>query len=487
MKNITRNLTNRNIINLKKINIVNDVDNDSYNNQKEKRLLHLALMKFIKTQYNKKQDKLIKKPKYKGFFQKYNHLNLLPYLKKKILEKNNDKNLYLSAYSNSKKNKNHFYKTNYIDEYNAKNDSSKRQSKSTKDKNIIDKNKYKNRIKSSFIGEASKYKSFYQISERKKTLNNNILPNREFIGKNYNIFDFMQNSYFNIYNINFLKRKNSSKIHKIEFVNEDDINNEKTNFDTPQKENSLNYRNKINSAISEIKSKKILAHINDLSNNAEIHFQSIKFGKENNKFGQLFIRKNKNKSKNNKNLTCREDKNIPKLINSTQERINSNSRIIKNQNTKNYKNKIITNIKSFYESSKNPDFEIKTKSSDTNRNINSINYKFSFKYKKKNYKNFYKNQYDKFDIISSKNENNISNSFKKSPLLNKKFDDNYIQNKLIKNKKIDIKDNFHIEQNFGQLNKNKFKINQKSPITFNIKFNIINNRKNNNNDIIDLI
>ena len=62
---------------------------------KKKRLLHFALMKFIKTQYNKKFDILIKNSKSKDFFSRYNNLNLLPYLKKQLYKKHIDKNMAL--------------------------------------------------------------------------------------------------------------------------------------------------------------------------------------------------------------------------------------------------------------------------------------------------------------------------------------------------------------------------------------------------------
>ena len=98
MKNITFNLANTNLINLKKIDYINDTTYVHKQNQEQKRLLHFALMKFIKTQYNKRSDILIKNSKHKESFPKFNNLNLLPYLKKKIHQKEYEKNPYFSTY-----------------------------------------------------------------------------------------------------------------------------------------------------------------------------------------------------------------------------------------------------------------------------------------------------------------------------------------------------------------------------------------------------
>ena len=91
----------------------------------------------------------------------------------------------------------------------------------------------------------------------------------------------MQNSNFKKYNYNIssFKRKNSSKSHIFEYNNEDDINNEKTNFDTPQKESSLINKIQLNSFTNGKKNKIIFNYMNDKSNNAEFLFKDIPFGK----------------------------------------------------------------------------------------------------------------------------------------------------------------------------------------------------------------
>lgn len=469
MKNVNNHLAGKNLRNLKKTEFKKETNDNSKNNQEQKRLLHFALMKFIKTQYNKKQDLLIKKSKGKDFFNKYNNLNLLPYLKRKIYEKN----MYISAYPNLtgfNEKKNHFYQTSNINEYNSKNNNLQSQSKSMRERITINKKRHKNRIKSSYEGEDSKYKNFLEISsERKKIFNNNIKFNKDIMKNENSIINMMRKSNFNIYSLNlpFFKRNNSSKSNNIEFANEDDINNEKTNFDTPQRESSLNYKNKLNSVISEIKKKKLFDYINDISNNAEIHNLSIKFGNENKKFEQLFIRKNKN---NNlyKNLTYRDDKIISQLIDASPKKNNSKSSIRQNLD-KSIDKKGMT-IKSFFDSRKIASTEIKNQTFNTMKNMNIKKNKYNLKHTKYDFKNYYKNHYDKYDVKNIEDESKMSYSEKKKPLIN--------------NKKKELTDKLHIMTKFGQFNQNCLKIVHKYPIGFNMD---INNRKNNNDDIINLI
>ena len=350
MKNISFNLANQNLINLKKIDYISDTTYIHKQNQEQKRQLHFALMKFIKTQYNKRPDILIKNSKHKEIFPKNYNLNLLPYLKKKIHQKQYEKKPFFNTYyklTGFPENKNYYSKTNNINEYNSKTNTIHVQPRSNKEKEIKDKKRYKNRIKSSFAFDSSKYRKILGDStDRNKILNNNTTLGKEIKKNNKNILYLMKNTNFNIYNINILpfKRKNSSKSHYNENLNEDDINNEKTNFDTPNRDRALNYKNRLNSFISEINNRKLMHYINDISNNAEVHKQDITFGKTYKNFNQIFNGKNKNNL--HKNLTYREDKKNSKLINTSPEKNHSKNNIKKNPETTENKSadkKIITN------------------------------------------------------------------------------------------------------------------------------------------------
>ena len=130
----------------------------------------------------------------------------------------------------------------------------------------------------------------------------------------------MQNSNFKKYNYNisYFKRNNSFKSYNNEYNKEDGINNEKTNFDTPQKESSLNYKIKLNSFTNEKNNKKIFTYMNDTSNNAEIHLKDLTFGRTSNNFDQHF---NGNRSNNlKKYLTYKEEKKDSKIIITSQEK-----------------------------------------------------------------------------------------------------------------------------------------------------------------------
>ena len=311
-------------------------------------------MKFIKTQYNKKNDILIRNSKTKNFFSKYNNLNLLPYLKKKIYKKQVEKNSYFSIDSKASQiseNKNYFPKTKNIDGYISKRDTFYSQPKINKSKENKDKNRnkkgQKNRIQSSFESVSTKYRNFLEptSSDKTKLLNNKIELNEEMLKYSKRMIYLMQNSNFKKYNYNIssFKRKNSSKSHIFEYNNEDDINNEKTNFDTPQKESSLINKIQLNSFTNGKKNKIIFNYMNDKSNNAEFLFQDIPFGKTLNKFN--FQYNGKNKGSLTKNLTYREDKKDSKIIFSNQDKIDSNNIINFNfnmlNNNNDEKNKII--------------------------------------------------------------------------------------------------------------------------------------------------
>ena len=478
MKNITFNLANTNLINLKKIDYINDTTYVHKQNQEQKRLLHFALMKFIKTQYNKRSDILIKNSKLKESFPKFNNLNLLPYLKKKIHQKEYEKKPYFSTYYKAtgfSDNKNYYSKTNNINEYNSKTNTLHAQQTSNKKTEIKDKKRYKNRIKSSFAFDASKYRKILGDStDRNKIFNNNTTLGKDIKKNSKNIIHLMKNTNFNIYNFNILpfKRKNSSKSHYNENLNEDDINNEKTNFDTPNRESALNYKNKLNSFISEINNRKLMNYINDISNNAEVHKQDITFGKTYKKFDKIFNGKNKNNL--HKNLTYREDKKDSKLINTSPEKNHSKINIKKNLETNGNKSadkNIIANyIKLIYENKKISSTESKKETTNNIQNINIKKYKFNLKQAKNDCNNFYKSKFNYNEIKNSKEGSKNTHSEKKKPSINIK--------------KMEILDKLCINTKYGKTNQCNIKLAHNCPISFN---RVVSNRKNNNNDIIDLI
>lgn len=478
MKNISFNLANKNLINLKKIDYISDTTYIHKQNQEQKRQLHFALMKFIKTQYNKRPDILIKNSKHKEIFPKNYNLNLLPYLKKKIHQKQYEKKPFFNTYyklTGFPENKNYYSKTNNINEYNSKTNTIHAQPRSNKEKEIKDKKRYKNRIKSSFAFDSSKYRKILGDStDRNKILNNNTTLGKEIKKNNKNILYLMKYTNFNIYNINILpfKRKNSSKSHYNENLNEDDINNEKTNFDTPNRDSVLNYKNRLNSFISEINNRKLMHYINDISNNAEVHKQDITFGKTYKNFNQIFNGKNKNNL--HKNLTYREDKKNSKLINTSPEKNHSKNNIKKNPETTENKSadkKIITNyIKLIYENKKISSTEVKKEPMNNIHNISIKKYKFNLKQAKNDKNNFFKNKYYYSEVKTSKEGSKNTNSAKKKPSINIK--------------KMEIIEKLSINTKYDKTNQNSIKLAHNCPITFN---RVVSNRKNNNNDIIDLI
>ena len=258
MKNMTYNLTNKNLLNLKKINLINSSNNHASKEVNDsKRLLHIYLMKFIKTQFNKNKDMLTKRAK---CFPKYNNLHLLPYLKKKLNKKDSAKNAYVSSYSKITGftfSKNQDSKTNNnINEYSLKDKKLENnfvnKAFKTREQKI---NKIKtNRIKSSFDLEPSKIKNNLKIGADAKYKLNNILFNKDsFKNQNNILFLKHKNSNFNIYNNNVphSKRKNSSNSGRNVSVKNEDTDNENKKNDsrknTQQKGSSLNFKNKTNS------------------------------------------------------------------------------------------------------------------------------------------------------------------------------------------------------------------------------------------------
>ena len=478
MKSMSYKLMDKNVINLQKNDFINDTNYYimQQDTQEKKRLLHFALMKFIKTQYNKKNDILIRNSKTKNFFSKYNNLNLLPYLKKKIYKKQVEKNSYFSIDSKTSQiseNKSYFPKTKNIDGYISKRDTFYSQPKINKSKENKDKNRnkkgQKNRIQSSFESVSTKYRNFLEhtSSDKTKLFNNKVELNEEMLRYSKRMIYLMQNSNFKKYNYNIssFKRKNSSKSHIFEYNNEDDFNNEKTNFDTPQKESSLNNKIQLNSFTNGKKNKIIFNYMNDKSNNAELFLQDIPFGKTLNKFNFQYDGKNKGNSLK-KNLTYREDKKDSKIIFLNQDKTDSNNIINFNFNN-DEKNKIINYIKSFYENKKLSPTEIKYRASNEIKNLNIKRCNLS--QRKKDFNLFFHDKNDKFEFINPKEGSKSITSDKRS---------------LTNDQKIELNDKFRITMKIEKFNKNNNKFTPNCLISFNRDF---NNRKNKNNDIIDLI
>ena len=482
MKSFSYKLIGKNQINLQKTDFINDSDYYILKQdiQEKKRLLHFALMKFIKTQYNKKFDILINNSKSKDFFSRFNNLNLLPYLKRQLYKNHIDKNSGFRVNSKENKipdNKSYFSQTKNINEYISKRASYKSQQKINKSNENIDKNRNKkvqnNRIKSSFESESIKHRNFLEYtSDRTKIFNNKVKINEEMMKKSKRMLYLMQNSNFKKYNYNisYFKRNNSFKSYNKEYNKEDDFNNEKTNFDTPQKESSLNYKIKLNSFTNEKSNKKIFTYMNDTSNNAEIHLKDLTFGRTSDKFGQHF---NENRSNNlKKNLTYREDKKDSKIIITSQNKNDSTNIIKHNFNMLNNKsaekNKKINSINSFYGKKKLSSTEIKRKVSSKIKNLTIK--RCNLKHDKKDFNIFFRDKYDKFEFINSKEGSKTINNDKR-PLSN--------------NQKIEIMDKFQNTTKFEKFNKSDNKFTNNCPISFNREFN--NRKNNNNNDIIDLI
>ena len=488
MKNMTYNLTNKNLINLKKIDFINDANYVSKEKEKEnkdsKRLLHIYLMKFIKTQFNKNKDILTKKEK---CFPKYNNLNLLPYLKKKYNKKYSAKNTYFNSYSRINGLnfiKNHESKTNNnINEYSSKDKTfeNNHAKKSFKDRDTKINTIKSNRLKSSFDWETSRMKNYFKIRADIKYKLNNILFNKEsFANHNTMLFLKHKNSNFNIYNKNVphIKRRNSSNSSHNASNNKENAENENNKNDSRkesiQKENSLNYKNKTNSFNSKISITKISNYLNELNYNTQFNIQNEELGKNNKGFE---LNKNENNDFHN-NFTYREDNKDSNLILDTPNKkslnhnINKNMEITENKSTD--KNRIMNYIKSIYENRKNFASENKSHSSSKITNINIKKFKYNLKQAKNDYSNFYQNKYNKFDII------NCFFDTKDGSKINK----NEKNSKLIDSKKMEIINNLKITTKIGYKNKDNMKWIQPCPIGFNIN---INNKKNNNNDIIDLI
>ena len=491
MKNITFNYINKNYIDLKKIDYINDNNNNSKENQNQKRLLHFSLMKFIKTQYNKHKDVLTKRSTSKHFFNKYNNLNLLPYLKKKINYKNSQQNLFYNTYAKFDGLTNignfDFKTTNNINDY-----SSKRKNmeinyiqNNYKETELNNKKIIKSRIKSSFEIETLKYNNFYETrSERKKELNKNILYNNQIIKNNNILYQISKLSNYNLFNCNApnFKRKNSSKINNDVCVKEEDIkcenkmNNSRT--DSSQRENSLNFNKNINTTYNNrIKNK--IANQCDKKFNAEFQFQDLKLGTNNQRFEKLFGRKNEC-NKLEKNLRYREEEKDSNLIYSTPKKNILKDKITKkldsSENKSIDKNRITYKIKSIFEKRKTFSTEIKNNSSNTIKNINIKKFKYNLKQAKNDFKNICKNKYNKYELIDSflntKEGSKISISEKNKTLIN------------IKKKGKFDKLSININTKFSDLNINDIKMIQQCHFIFHKN---INNRKNNNNDIIDLI
>ena len=484
MKNISYNLlTNKNFIKMNKVHYINDINDNSKENQNQKRLLHFSLMKFIKTQYNKEKIMLMRKEKYKGFFTRCTNLNLLPFLKKKNNNnKNSEKKAYLSAHSKMTRyidKRNYISKTNNINEYSSKRNTLELdfQERTYKNKKQREKKINKNRIKSSFDGEKIKFKDIFGLKAKSKDkLINNSLLEKSNIKKDSNILYLMSQDYNYIFP--FHKRKNSSKSNSNIHINED-IKKENNKFtsriNTPIKDWSINYQKKFRVFTSKTSSKKIKNYIyNTKYENSEVNKQNINFETTRKNYEQFFNSKNKFINLN-KNFTNEEENKDSKLDYISPYKNNSNNNTnIKNldssENKSLDKNKIINYIKFFDESRKNSSTEVKNDTSKNNL-MTIKKHKFNLKETKNDYKNYYKNKYEIIrSFFNTKEGSKINKSEQKR--------------KLINNKKREIIEKLHINTKFGQFNRNNIKMIQICPIAINRN---IDNRKNNNNDIIDLI
>ena len=482
MKNMTFNLTNKNLLNLKKINLINSSNNALKEVNDSKRLLHIYLMKFIKTQFNKNKDILTKREK---FFPRYNNIHLFPYLKKKINKKDSAKNTYVNSYSKIigfTFTKNQESKTNNnINEYSLKdkkleNNMVGKAFKTREQK--INKNKT-NRIKSSFDLEPTKIKNNFKIRSDIKYKLNNILFNKEsFINQSNLLFLKHKNSNFNIYNNNVphSKRNNSSNSGRnISAKNENTENNfNYSRRNSQQKGSSLNFKNKTNSFSRKIALTKISNLLNDINNNTQVHLQNAQFEKNIKRFDN---RKIENKDLQ-KNLTYREEKKNSKLNFATPKKnylcntINKNMEVTENKSID--RNQITNYIKSIYEHRKTFYSENKSNSSTSITNTNIKKFKYNLKHTKNDYINFYKNKYNQYEFIDSFLNTKVGNKINK---IGK-------SSKLNESKKMELTNKLRINTKIVYKNQNNMRWIRQCPIAFNKN---INNKKNNNNDIIDLI
>ena len=478
MKNMTFNLTNKNLLNLKKINLINSSNNALKEVNDSKRLLHIYLMKFIKTQFNKNKDILTKREK---FFPRYNNIHLFPYLKKKINKKDSAKNTYVNSYSKIigfTFTKNQESKTNNnINEYSLKdkkleNNMVGKAFKTREQK--INKNKT-NRIKSSFDLEPTKIKNNFKIRSDIKYKLNNILFNKEsFINQSNLLFLKHKNSNFNIYNNNVphSKRNNSSNSGRnISAKNENTENNfNYSRRNSQQKGSFLNFNNKTNSFSRKIALTKISNLLNDINNNTQVHLQNAKFEKNIKRFDN---RKIENKDLQ-KNLTYREEKKNSKLNFATPKKnfINKNMEVTENKSID--RNKITNYIKSIYEHRKTFYSENKSNSSTSITNTNIKKFKYNLKHTKNDYINFYKNKYNQYEFIDSFLNTKVGNKINKIEK----------SSKLNESKKMELTNRLSINTKIVYKNQNNMRWIRQCPIAFNKN---INNKKNNNNDIIDLI
>jgi hypothetical protein len=287
---------------------------------------------------------------------------------------------------------------------------------------------------------------------------------------------------FNLYNCNApnLKRKISSKSNNDVYMKEENnkYENKKNNSraDSSQRENSLNYNKNTNTDNYKIKNKNVNQY--DIDYKAEFQYQNMNYGNSEQRVEKVFDSKNTDNNLEKHLIYNEEDSN---LIYSTPKKIslsdkNNKIKLDLSENKGVDKNKI-SNIISIYEKRKNFSTETKNNANNIIKNINIKKFKYNLKQAKNNFKNIYKNKYDKNEIIDSflntKEGSKISISEKNKTLINIK-----------KNEKIN-KLSINTNNKFLALNKNNIKMIQPWKFSF---YNNFNNRKNNNNDdIIDLI
>ena len=449
--------------------------------------------------YNKNKESIKKNAKNKNFFYKYKNLNLLPYLKRKANQKINENKFYFSTFS-----KVPFYKkdkknNNNIDEYSSKikysdinfrkkQNKAKKEQKDQKEKDSLIN---QNRVKYTYIKNNLNFKNIFSdnILKRKNILNND---NKEAQNNNneYNYNSIIpllkrQNEFININNNKEIKKET-------EIDNENEKNKIDCKKDTPKRniENSLkeknNSDNKDNKSISftlSIKSKKIEnfkqkqnsfsgVNIYDIKNNVEVHFQSIKFGKNEQQFNQISFNNNKKNKYTNlfQNLTFREDNKDSKSIlyntplkNESNNKINQNSDIFYNKSKE--ENFMKSDIKTFYDNRKFFSNEAKINYLKNIKNLNIKKYKYNLKQTPKESKNNFKNISEKYEVMDSflniKDGSKVSADKAKS---------------LIKDK---------TKNSLGKFNLNMRLMTQNCQILFNRNMN--RKKKNNNDDIIGLI
>ena len=152
--------------------------------------------------------------------------------------------------------------------------------------------------------------------------------------------------------------------------------------------------------------------------------------------------------------------------------INKNMEVTENKSID--RNQITNYIKSIYEHRKTFYSENKSNSSTSITNTNIKKFKYNLKHTKNDYINFYKNKYNQYEFIDSFLNTKVGNKINKIEK----------SSKLNESKKMELTNRLSINTKIVYKNQNNMRWIRQCPIAFNKN---INNKKNNNNDIIDLI